>query len=156
MKNIVTIFLLFIGLVSYSYGADRFAVIDDISKLLNENKIEEAIELIMKSYKDTTKTEAYRTIGTYYRIGEGVNKDIEKALYYYSKACDMGDHHSCRDKGTIFFNQRKYSDAEKIYIDLAKNKNDFASMGKLVDLYRVKSWSGASEEKAQYWLHQIK
>jgi len=147
MKTIKASLIILLGYTSFCFAGDRFSILDDISKLLNEGKVNMAVELIMKEDKKVTEAGAYRTIGTFYRKGHGIKKDNKKAIFYYGKGCELGDYHSCREKGVMFYKEGNYSDAEKIFLATAKNHKDFASMGSLVDLYRTKSWSGASEEK---------
>jgi len=155
MKMRTSSLIILLVYASISVSAEKYSVVSEISELLIAGEENKAIELIMKEDKKISRAVAYRTIGAFYRAGEGVEPNEEKAIIFYGKGCEMDDYHSCREKAVLFYKQGNYSEAEKLYLETAKKHNDFASMGNLVDLYRTKGWSGASEEKAQYWLHQI-
>ncbi len=42
--------------------------------------------------------------GSYYKDGQGVEKDLTKAAYFYSKACDLKEGDGCGALGGLYYN----------------------------------------------------
>ena len=55
-------------------------------QLYNNGKYEEAYNLFVKFAKVEKNSEAQLYLGMLYEAGEGVEKDIEKAKYWYKKS----------------------------------------------------------------------
>ncbi len=45
-----------------------------------------------------------KNLGVLYHNGEGVEKDLIKAAYFYSKACDLKEGMGCGNLGVLYYN----------------------------------------------------
>ena len=63
-------------------------------------------------------TDGLRSAGYIYEYGLGVNKNLEKAIYFYEKATSLGSSEASYDLGLIYLGKNDYKKA-RIYLDEA-------------------------------------
>lgn len=66
-------------------------------------------------------------IGKMYHHGEGVNRDIGKALEYYKEGAKKGSVYCYFEMGILFFDENNQSNAEKCFSFFVKNMRDSLS-----------------------------
>ena len=72
-----------------------------------------------------------------YKNGDGVKKDIHKAIKYYEKACELGDSDALNNLGAIYYNG---DESEGIKTDLQKAVHYYEkaiSMGQKDSIYNL-------------------
>lgn len=114
-------------------------------------------KLSWDTLKDT-KRNSCDLVGFQYRKGDGVDKDLQKTIYYYQIACDLGRGGSCSDlgfyydkgKGGIEKNHHKASQYYKKSCDL----NSYFGCHNLGDMYYRGDGFSKNYEYAMYYFNK--
>lgn len=94
---------------------------------------------------------AQRSVGYMYKYGQGVEKDLDEALVWYSKAADDDYVIAMNDIGTIYENKKKIDKARGWYLKAAKKDNKYG-MYNLGDIYsKEENKSLYNLDSANYW-----
>ncbi|MDO3384629.1 hypothetical protein QWI17_02130 [Gilvimarinus sp. SDUM040013] len=80
---------------------------------------------------------------------------IKRYEAYMQQECNNNCTYACISYGKTMTAQKRFDLAEKSYLKAAESGNRTA-MSRLYYLYSNEQWSGYSEEKATYWLYQIR
>lgn len=104
------------------------------------------------------KTTNCGNVGFQYKRGEGVDKDSQKAIYYYQIACDLGNGSSCSDLGFYYDkgkdgiekNHHKASQYYKKSCDL----NSYLGCHNLGDMYYRGDGFSKNYEYAMYYFNK--
>lgn len=99
---------------------------------------EKAIELYKSSVNTSFANLAYYNIALKYDNGEGVEKDLEKAVYYYGKSAELGDALANRKLGLILIHEKSIQDPKRgiEHLKEAGERGDALSLRYLGTFYR--------------------
>ena len=89
-------------------------------------------------------------LGAEYLRGERIDKDVEKAIFWLTKASEAGSDVASGNLGLIYLKEEEYRDikkAEKLFIQSINNGNNYFE-GTLGDMY-VRGWNGSDELKTK-------
>lgn len=125
----------------------------EATKLLSENKVEDALSCLAKATK-TGDREAYYTLGDLYFRGKVVTKDINKAISYYECAASKGHAEACRVLGFLYeagrFIPKDEKKAFEYYLNGAKAGQSFCCF-KAAEYYANENFSEYSKKDAFKW-----
>ena len=90
-----------------------------------KSKAEVLSSLTLKQQKTIEKAEqgdakAQNTVASYYETGRGVDRDYDKAMYWYSKAARKGITNAQYHLGIIYDNVKKYPRAAIMWFEVAR------------------------------------
>lgn len=106
---------------------------------------------MFQALSDKGDVRAQNTLGSYYYVGLKVQKDPRKAEELWQLACDGGMWQACTNVGLLFIDEKKFNEAERLFLHNAQHYKDRGAMRNLVKLYRNPNWAGKSEKKAKEW-----
>lgn len=75
-----------------------------------------------------------KLLGHLYYRGNGMKQDIDKAIQYYKKSCDLGDNYACGHIGFIYYKKEDFKRAKDIFAKSCE-KLEGNSCGLLAEMY---------------------
>lgn len=117
----------------------------------------EDCQYLYKKYKsaaDRGHIEAMATLGQFYQVGFGTDKDINKAMYYFKKASKGGSVSGSYKAGLLYFSEPSFKDLDKgqMYLEKASSEGFKNSQFLLGIAYLSEDFGMHNIEKADKYL----
>lgn len=118
----------------------------------DKSKSDKYYSKALKTYKKQADTDgnACYEIGYMYQNGHGVDKDLEKAKYYYREGALLGDNNAAWRLGLIYKDEMEYEDAYNFLLKAADGGQGMA-MFELAKLFENGLGTSYNKEKAIEW-----
>ncbi|MCG3661751.1 tetratricopeptide repeat protein, partial [Aliarcobacter butzleri] len=140
----------FLEKINSNYATDVsksvYDLLEKAIKLLEDQKLEDAIMLLEKSKNENQKI--FEFLGALY----SEQKEYKKAEEYYLKAIENGNNDALNSLGALYSEQKEYKKTEEYYLKAIKNGNNDA-LNNLGALYKNQKEYKKAEE---YFLKAIK
>ncbi|WP_372370909.1 serine/threonine-protein kinase [Candidatus Uabimicrobium sp. HlEnr_7] len=107
------------------------------------------IALLYKAAKKQHSVSIKNLADIYYK-GQIVNKNIEKALYWYKKLAENGDNSICLLLADVYLSEKKYQQRKQWLIKAAENKSANAKL-LLAETYYYGIGEKVNFSKAKHW-----
>ena len=121
--------------------------------MMERNQYAEALRLYLSLAERFRSVTAYLNIGWIYQKGLDVEIDLDKAAFWFQKASSAGSKEGSFYLASLYYTQKKCSDAEKILQSLAER--DYApACYRLSKIYRSENGDESKSKIAEYYRYK--
>lgn len=95
-------------------NSKEYEIITEVRKLLENNEVEKGIYMLEELASSKSRFAVYE-LGTIYKEGKYVEKNIKKAFNLFVYSGELGNLKAYYDAGKIFFEEKDYKNAKRFF-----------------------------------------